>query len=434
MHYGWIICLAGALTIFITMGTVSNGFAVYLPYILRDYGLTNAQTSSLVMLRCLVAFFSMVMIRFFYDRVSLRIGIFLSAVFAGSAFLLYSLAGGYGLFCVGAAVSGLAYGLGSMIPISILMGNWFYRRRALSLSISGAGSGIATIFLPLVTTRLVEFSSLRTAFVIEGAAIWGIALILALLIRDHPSDKGLEPYGRGPAEAEKADAGKIHSGRGMSAGMWAAMCVACLIMGGLANPGFSHLTVLFSSEGISSMHIAMVISVIGVMIVVGKLLYGEVTDRIGGLFSSILFGSVLLAGHVLCCLVFTGSEAVCLAGAVALGLGYALCTIGPSVWAGDLERPERYGAAVRRFQVMYAGGALCFSAFPGILADLTGSYIPSYILFSVFNGVSLLIVVWAYLTSHRKAREESRWKRTEVPEEKSSVNRGNSLENPADSN
>ncbi len=410
LHYGWIVCLAGALTIFITMGTVSNGFAVYLPYIMDEYGLTNGQTSSLVMLRCLVAFFSMLLIRFFYDRVSLRIGIFLSAFFAGTAFVLYSFAGGYGLFCLGAAISGLAYGLGSMIPISILMGNWFYRRRALSLSICGAGSGIATIFLPLITTRLVESSSLKTSFTLEGAAIWVLAVILVILIRNDPSEKGLRPYGQGAPGTEKADARKSHAGRGLSPGMWVAMCAACLVMGGLANPGFSHLTVLFDSEGISAMDIALVISVVGVMIVIGKLLYGEVTDRVGGLASTILFGGILIAGHVMCCLTFTGNKTFCFAGGVALGLGYALCSIGPSVWAGDLEKPQRYGDAVRRFQVTYAGGALAFSAVPGVLADLTGSYIPSYILFSVFNGISLLIVVWAYLLSHRKARADVRWR------------------------
>ncbi len=39
------------------------------------------------------------------------------------------------------------------------------------------------------------------------------------------------------------------------------------------------------------------------MITVGKLPYGETTDRIGG-GSCLLFGGVLLAGHLLCCLAF----------------------------------------------------------------------------------------------------------------------------------
>ncbi len=45
MHYGWVICITCTLLLFVTMGTVSNGFSVYLPYIMEEKGLTNAQTS-----------------------------------------------------------------------------------------------------------------------------------------------------------------------------------------------------------------------------------------------------------------------------------------------------------------------------------------------------------------------------------------------------
>ena len=33
-YYGWLVCAAATLLIFITMGTVSNGFSVYLPFIM----------------------------------------------------------------------------------------------------------------------------------------------------------------------------------------------------------------------------------------------------------------------------------------------------------------------------------------------------------------------------------------------------------------
>lgn len=56
VYYGWVVCLVSTLLLFVTMGTVSNGFSVYLPYIMAEHGLTNAQTSSLVTLRCLVSF------------------------------------------------------------------------------------------------------------------------------------------------------------------------------------------------------------------------------------------------------------------------------------------------------------------------------------------------------------------------------------------
>ena len=102
MHYGWVICITCTLLLFVTMGTVSNGFSVYLPYIMEEKGLTNAQTSSLVTLRCAVSFLSMLVIGFYYQKVSIRVGTTIAAAAAGVSFLLYSAGRGYPLFCVGA--------------------------------------------------------------------------------------------------------------------------------------------------------------------------------------------------------------------------------------------------------------------------------------------------------------------------------------------
>ena len=91
-HYGWVICITCTLLLFVTMGTVSNGFSVYLPYIMEERGLTHAQTSSLVTLRCLVAFLAMLGIGVYYEKVSLRLGTGIAACCAGAAVWLYSVA------------------------------------------------------------------------------------------------------------------------------------------------------------------------------------------------------------------------------------------------------------------------------------------------------------------------------------------------------
>lgn len=83
LHYGWAVCLAGTLLLFITMGTVSNGFSIYLPYILEQHGFTNSQTSFLVTLRCLVSFLAMLGIGVYYQKVSIRMGTGLAAACAG---------------------------------------------------------------------------------------------------------------------------------------------------------------------------------------------------------------------------------------------------------------------------------------------------------------------------------------------------------------
>ncbi|MBR5533367.1 MAG: MFS transporter [Ruminiclostridium sp.] len=394
-YYGWVVCLVSTLLLFVTMGTVSNGFSVYLPYIMAQHGFTHAQTSSLVTLRCLVSFFAMLAIGFYYKKVSIRLGVTMAAGCAGLAFLLYSVAETYPVFCIGAAISGLSYGLGSMIPVSILMNRWFVEHRALALSICGTGSGIATILLPPVTTALIERLSMAAAFRLEAWAVFLFTLIILLFLRNDPTEKGLKPYGwehAHPAGVREEPARSFT----LTGKMWALMACASLCMGALANPGFSHLSVLFTSEGFDPMVVAAILSGAGVVITLAKLGYGGVTDAIGGCKSSLLFGGVLLVGHVLCCLAFLQSLPVTILTVLCLGIGYPIATIGPSIWANDMASADRYPTVVRRLQVIYAGGALVFASVPGLLADRFGSYISAYLLFSGAMALTLLCIAWAY--------------------------------------
>ena len=394
-YYGWLVCLMSTLLLFVTMGTVSNGFSVYLPYIMAECGLTHAQTSSLVTLRCLVSFLAMLGIGYYYKKVSIRLGVTIAAACAGVSFLLYSTAHAYPVFCLGAAISGLSYGLGSMIPVSILMNRWFVEHRALALSICGTGSGVATILLPPVTTALVEGLSMSAAFRIEACAVFGFTALILLFLRNDPAEKGLKPYGWEHAHPPGAKEAPVRS-FGLTPKMWALMACASLFMGALANPGFSHLSVLFTSEGFDPMVVAVILSGAGVVITLAKLIYGGVTDRVGGCKSSLLFGGVLLVGHVLCCLAFLQSMPVTLLTVLFLGVGYPICTIGPSIWANDMSSSDRYPTVVRRLQVTYAGGALVFASVPGILADHFGGYISAYILFSGAMALTLVCITLAY--------------------------------------
>lgn len=67
------------------------------------------------------------------------------------------------------------------------------------------------------------------------------------------------------------------------------------------------------------------------------------------------------------------------------GIGASLTTVGLSVWAADFSCAERRAQSVQRFQLCYAIGGLAFSFMPGMVADLTGSYAPAYVIFALFG-------------------------------------------------
>ena len=400
-HYAWTICAAGTLLIFITMGAVSNGFSIYMPYIRDAYGLTNAQTSTLVTMRLVVAFVCMLLIGKYYDLFNIRIGASLAAAFGGLTFIVYSFAKTYAVFALGAGISGLAYGFGSMVPVSILMSRWFDEHRALAISICSAGSGLGSVVLPPVTTGLLSVLKMSTVFMLEGCFILSVSLLIYLLVRNYPQDMDLKRLGENRARLAETAANALRSRPLKSPITPAVMALACIssfFMGAQGNPGIMHLPVLFTSCGFTAVFTATLMSIIGAALTVGKIVYGELTDKLGGFRSSAVFLVLLVLGNGLCCLSGSGSPITALMAVIALGVGYSVSTIGPSIWAGDLSSEMEYAKVIRSFQIAYSAGALIAASIPGIMADhADGNYVPAYIFFTVISLLASVLIILAYI-------------------------------------
>ncbi len=398
-HYAWTICAAGTLLIFITMGAVSNGFSIYLPYIRDGFGLTNAETSTLVTMKLLIAFFCMLLIGKYYDLFDIRVGLTIAAGFGALSFVMYAFSYNFLTFAVAAAVSGISYGMGSMVPISILMNRWFSDHKALAISICSAGSGMGSVILPPVLTGLLSSFSMRTVFLLEALMMVGAALIIFLLIRNYPREMDLTRLGENRTKlAATAVSSKDISDKGPIPGsVFILAAIGCFFMGAQGNPGISHVPVLFTSAGFTAVFAATLMSIVGAALTIGKIVYGEVTDKIGGFRSSMIFCVVLISGNVLCCMAELGSSALSLIAAALLGVGYSVSTVGPSVWTGDLSSEQEFAKTIRTFQISYSLGALITASIPGILADIFGgSYVPAFVMFTVLTVLATVLILIAY--------------------------------------
>lgn len=414
IHYSWYICAACTLMLFACMGMGANGFSIFMPMIQEVYGFTSTQVSSFITIRNLVCFCAMFSVGLYYDKLGYRIGTTLATLFAAAAYIGFSISRTYAMFCVSTAIMGLAYCFGTMIPAAILMNKWFVKNRALALSVCGAGTGVAMIILPPISTGLVDAIGLSATFRAEGIFIIITAAFVALIVRSNPEDIGLMPLGAeiDDASAEKSSAVQNENVEETAAKidaseqnddrlpkiLWVTLISASMLMGAVASVGYAHLSVLYSSAGFDSGYIAAMISGIGLLLTLGKLLFGYMADRIGGYKTSMIFWIFLIAGDLLCCFAYAGSHIINIIVAFTLGIGYALSNLGTSVWSNDMGKGAQYAKLVRYLQISMSGGALITSNVPGILADLsgTGSYLPAYIMFTVFCLVSAALTAVSY--------------------------------------
>ena len=404
LHYSWVICLSGALLMFAAVGLTITAFSVYQPYIISVNGFSNTQASVLMTIRSIFTLVALLFVEVFYRRLNLRLGMAITVLLAAGRFFMYSVSRGYLMYCVSSALSGVAYAMGGMIPVSLLISRWFRDKVGLALGICSAGTGVSAVLIPPVVTRMIEKHSLSTAFMAEGCFILLLAVLMFVLVRNSPADKGLTPL----RSAEKAPAVQRAAPKregliNLDRRTFCMMVAATALLSALGNTGYCHLAVLYSREGYSADAVASIISVAGFALIVGKCIYGEITDKIGGYRSNVFSYGLTLLGGVLCSLAGLGWLPLAYLAMLALNIGIPISTVGMSVWAHDLSDGAHYARNLKWFQMSYALGGLALNTLPGAIADLTGSYVPAYILFTGMMAVSFAMVQMSYRRNRRRA-------------------------------
>ena len=392
-HYAWLICLGGALSLFTVMGLGVNIFSIYQPEIIAFNGFTNAQGSWITTTRSLFILGTLLVVNQLCARFGLRLVMSLGMLLVGLSCFCFGASTNFPMYCLSAALTGVGYCMGGMVPLSLIIGNWFDSRRGLALGIGAAGSGVATIFAPTIVTALIHNYGLRVAFFCEGAFILLLAALAFLLLRSTPADKGLAPY---HIEGEAAAPAAAHTGTGQGRLPMVILLLAAFLLGGPLGPAFSHLAILYTTEGFDSMAVAGLISYMGLAICVSKIVCGQMYDRLGGRISNTWVLGGYLLGMLLCCLAFTGSLPLAYVAITVFSFGVSVSAVSPAVWARDLAAPEDYGKTVRAITTSYTFGMLVLGPLPGILADRYGSYIPAYLFFSGCQVVVTLMIQGIY--------------------------------------
>ena len=388
-HRAWLVCLGGALAMFAVMGLGVNVFSIYQPEIIRLNGFTDAQGSWITTTRSLFILATLLCVNQLCTRFGLRRVMSAGVLLVGLSCLCFAFADRFLLYCAAAALTGVGYCLAGMVPISLAVGRWFQDRQGLALGLASAGSGVSTVFAPVLLTGVVKEQGITAAFLWEGAVMFLCALLVWLLVQDAPSAAG--PYRR-PGSVPGPD--KRSGGAGLSRSQWTLLLLAALFVGATGGPGFSHLTMLYTSSGYSSLFVAGLLSYLGAMISLGKIVCGQVYDRLGGLGGNCFaFGTLLLA-LALCTLAPIGGVLLPVLAITAFGLGLSITAVSPARWAGDLCAD--YESGVRSITLAFTAGMLVFGPLPGLLADWLGGYVPAYAAFFTLLLAAYLIVQGLY--------------------------------------
>ena len=390
IHYGWLICLSCTLLMVCTMGFCTGVFPVYLPF-LEQQGMSGAQTSALLSIRCLFGIAGMLLSEPFYRRISMRAGLTIACGITAGAFFLYGTAQATWMYDLAAAASGIGYGLGTMVPVGILMKRWFNKRRGIAVGICAAGSGISiTLFSPLIT-GIIESRGISAAFSFQTIFITVVGLLLFALVRDFPASMGLEPYGGRTCEQPQ----QVRSDGGRRSGV-AGVLISCFLIGAVATSAPGHFSAHFVAQGYEMGLVSLAVSAFGLSLTLGKLACGELSDALGGRNGPLVLFSAALAGCILCYMADGIHGWILFAALILLGAGMAPATVGIPLWAGDFAGGTEYLRVLKWLQVSYAAGGMVLTIVPGLIFDHTGSYCLAYIMMAAFLTAAMCFLWRAY--------------------------------------
>jgi predicted MFS family arabinose efflux permease len=395
LHYGWLICIACTLVLFCTIGFTATTFPVYLPYIVDAGGLTKARGGTILMVRSLSSLFFIPAVEKYYRSINIRLGLTLILLLLTISFVIYSQTEDFMGYCIAAFISGICYGLGGMIPVSILINRWFFSHRVLALGICAAGSGVAAIIMPPVLTSLVETFTLPLAFRAQAVFVGVAAVACFIILRNTPEEKNLSPL-QAKYEAFRHDAESTENVGKINRKILSRMYIAATFLGLGIYGAVQNISPLYTNEGFDSTTTSLFMSSYGFALLLGKVLYGHITDLLGAYKSGFIFFPLLIIGCALCCFAGRGNTIIAMISMIALGLGSPLVTVGLSVFAKDMSVPCDYAKVVKYFQFYFMVGSTLVSPIPGAIADLTGSYIPAYALLTTLTVISMLFIQLSY--------------------------------------
>lgn len=311
----------------------------------------------------------------------------------------------------------------SLIPVSMMITNWFVKKRGLAMSIAMAGIGVGgTIFSPVITWLLGAYGW-RSTYRIMALIILVLALPAALFIlKKRPEDMGLLPYGSEDSTIEssslqdsssrdaaskripqKADVVFPLSIKESRTKLFFILFIFGMLCNGLINTGsLGHFPPAI--EELQGPQVqALIISLYSMIGIFGKLVLGWLNDRFG-VVASTAFGCITFALSFIFIL-FGQNISMLYIMAFLFGLGDAIGTVTPPLITSAIFGAEKYGEAygiANSFtQIGLSLGALMVAA----IYDTSGSYNTAWILLLILTLGAFAGWIGAYTASRKYCRK-----------------------------
>ena len=403
--YGWINVIIAFIVMFFTVGVVVTAYSATSMYVIQDWGITNTQNSTLINARTISAIISMALAATYYKKLPVRIGLFIGIALGAVAYVILALAHSMTLGIPAMILAGVCHGLSGMYGLTMVVENWFVKKKSLVLGILTTASGFTTMIMPKLLVKIVETASLQTSFWIVAVMFAVLAVIVLLFLKEAPAD-GVR-YGEGE-DIKDGSKRTISETYKPSMAHCIFMLIACLMIGPICYSQGQFRTLAFTSVGYEPSVAAGFLATYGLFIIIGKLIFGWVNDRIPMRKMTMVWFLLVGVSHLIMANTAAGwfNGAWAQVANILYSLGGPICTVGLSLYGIELAHAGDTKAWIRNYLVVYNIGGLIFTQLSGILADKTGNYSVVFYMFAICAVIGAVFSQLSYSGAFKAAKEE----------------------------
>ncbi len=372
----WAVAVAFALTAALAFGT-SYSFGTFFDEMSAEFDASRGATAAVFAITTFLFFGVGIISGPLSDRFGPRRLLIAAAFIMGGGLLATSRVQSLGLGYLTYGV-GVGFGAGLYVtPAFAVVGGWFVRRRAMALGIVSTGSGLGTLVLVPVASRLIGAYGWRQTYVILGILAFVVLLAASFVVERPP----VAPPGEVGFSLRVVTATRP----------FRLLFVSNFLMSLALFVAFAFLVPFAEDEGISSRSASLLISIVGAASITGRLALSSLVKRFGPLR---LYQVCLAVQPVayLVWLVAGGYPALALF-AVLLGSSYGgYVALGPTV-AAHLFGVVGLGSLIGALFFGSAVGGLIGPPVAGFLADSSGGHALPIILAMVATVLALVVVL-----------------------------------------
>jgi len=403
--YGYVIVLFSFIIQAIGLSLIFS-FGLFFTPIQNEFGWNRATISMASTLNAFVSGLASVIAGIINDRFGPRVVMTIFGVFFGVGYLMISFVSQpWHLYLS----YGVAVGIGQAAINAVLLptvARWFDRNRGLMTGLVKAGAGTGIFLMPFIVTVLISGDRWRHAAFVLGIASGIIMLVAAQFLRSSPPRgsviqvEATSPDNKPQSREEEG----LTLRQALSTKQFWMLCAVYAALMYTFQTIQLHVVPYARDAGYTAASAAFVVSIIGIISIVGRIAFGVIGDKWGNKLAFVCCAGILIFA-IVWLLLSHFSLTMLYMFAIIYGMFHGSYTVLTSPTVAGLFGTRNVGAIFGATQLCGITVGSLGGVITGYLYDTLGNYVVAFIVCGILAVLALTMMLFIQPVTKTRANK-----------------------------